>query len=135
MNRRGFLKFLPAAAVGGKRALVEAAERLVLPGVVNPGLAGSGGGAPAPDGSPLDDDPSRRIWATKRLFQLANPVHLEQRRQDAWHVHALDPDLASMYSMSLSAKIVIQRERNYQRALDADRGFYGRVLSGLWDEA
>lgn len=49
-------------------------------------------------------------------------------------VTALDPDLAVRKSMSLSVRIGIQKERNFQREIENERTYYDRVLSGFFDD-
>lgn len=45
----------------------------------------------------------------------------------------LDPDLASMRSMSLSVRIEMQRERNLQRSIDRERSYLNGFLEKVLD--
>jgi hypothetical protein len=71
--------------------------------------------------------------ARKELLRLANPFYLEQRREDDALVNRLDPDLASRHSMSLAARICVQRERNVERAMDRHKRWLSRALRGAFD--
>lgn len=75
--------------------------------------------------------------ADKGLRWLASgkiPVHVEGRiRREAHDIHAMDPDLVVNRSMSWSAKVLIQRQRNYERGKidtveDARRRLAARAL-------
>lgn len=132
MNRRAFLRFLPGAIVGGKqaaKAAVDAAtEKLVFEGIEGT-VAGP---VPAPHGVPMAS--STGEYARKELLRLANPFYVDQRREDDSWVNRLDPDLASMHSMSLSARISIQRDRNVGRAMDRHKRWLSRALTGAFDD-
>lgn len=66
------------------------------------------------------------------MAQLVNPAWLEQKLMDTT-VHALDPDLASMRSISLSVKIEMQRERNFKREIARTKSYYEKVIAGVFD--
>jgi hypothetical protein len=62
----------------------------------------------------------RVIGAADYIKTFGIPPAVEARlRNDAKYVHALDPDIACMRSWSMSFKIHCQRQRNYERALEA----------------
>ena len=52
-----------------------------------------------------------------RLFGVPDSVDF-RIRDDARNVHALDPDIACKRSWSMSVKIMTQRQRNYDRAIE-----------------
>lgn len=129
MNRRGFLKALAGAVAAGPRAAsaaVQEAEKLVLEGLPGDSVIPSvGSWGPAPAQSSL-------VWATRGLARLTNPMYREHIRSQIG-VSRLDPDLASMRSMSLSVKVGIQQERNYHRALENEKTYLEKALTGLFD--
>ncbi|MDP2618604.1 MAG: hypothetical protein Q8P46_00265 [Hyphomicrobiales bacterium] len=76
--------------------------------------------------------PNDRSWAAQSLKRLFNPALLEQRKQNMV-VTRFDPDLAANRSMSLSVKMLIQRERNFKRETESERTYLQQVLDGTWD--
>ena len=125
MNRRGFLGLLPGALVGGKAAAKEATEKLALGASgQSAALANVGygtGGAPSIDGS----------WALKALKRVTSGVERERRHRE-WNVQRLDPDLAANRSMSLSARMLIQKDRDIERSMVNERTYLEGVIAGLW---
>jgi hypothetical protein len=62
----------------------------------------------------------RLIGAADYIKAFGIPAAVEMRlRNDAKYVHGLDPDIACKRSWSMSFKIVCQRQRNYERALQS----------------
>lgn len=124
LTRRGIFGLLPGAALGGKRALAEAAESLALgTGAVFPS------GTPPMHGVPAVADNS---WAAKALARLTTKAGLEDKWNDT-HVSRFDPDLAVQHSRSLSSKYAEQKRRNFDRDLKASKTYYERILSGFFD--
>lgn len=114
MNRRKFLKFLGMGAAAGPSA-----ARQTLADLVNPTLAplvGGSGIAPAPP--PVADDVASGGALTRSALRvLGVPDWLRQEwRDSAKYIAQLDPDLVACRSYSLSAKLLMQRERNERRA-------------------
>jgi len=111
-TRRGFLKFLGIGAAAAPATLSATADRVIQGGMpIAPmgGYAGSGliGSSP---------NVARPRIAREALKLMGVPQwQKDQWRHEAKNVSVLDPDLASMRSMSLSAKIYIQQDRNYQK--------------------
>jgi hypothetical protein len=122
LARRGFLRILGTAPVAAKMAAD--AEALRLTGSGNPGLTGNRFAAP-PGGEPIEE-PSPRVPYEETITRasdflrigLVPPELLEQIRDQSRWVDRLDPDIASKVSWSLSYKFLVQRERNYERALN-----------------
>lgn len=129
MNRRGFLKFLPAAVIGGKQAAAEAAEKLALGNV---GALGSVGFPPSVGMIHSPDSSDSTTWARRNLTRLLDPRWLEQRREQIG-VAVLDPDLASMKSLSLSVRISMQKDRNFEREISRERSYLEKVIAGVFD--
>lgn len=130
MNRRSFLKFLPAGVLGAKHAAAEAAESLVLRrapiggiGYVDHGAAlNMAGGIGGPSNS----------WAIKELEHLLDPRTRAMKRANI-RVESLDPDLASMKSMSLGVRLEIQKDRLLDREVDRERSRLENIIAGIFD--
>lgn len=116
MNRRSFLKFASAAPAAAALGGQELAKMAVGPGV-STGLVtslGAAGQAMINHGNIGSEQASMVAWFVKNGF----PEFVKQEaREQARFVHSLDPDLAVNRSMSLPAKIAIQRQRNYENIL------------------
>lgn len=126
MKRRGFLGFLGGAAVAGpgmvKGAAAQGMEAMNL-GQVSGLMGGMSTGGyysnetdPAPPSSSSALPPTDpRHWVQRQLTDF-----LGQTAEDLWEqrlrtqVQSLDPDLAVNRSFSLSTKIRIQRDRNFE---------------------
>lgn len=132
MNRRGFLGLLGATPFAAKKAAAEAVSSLV--GISGPMAIPSGGDVPASLGSLSSSrgGPDDVEWATKQLSRFLNPKNLERMRKNIV-VTRLDPDLASMQSMSLSARMAIQKERRLQETIDSERSWLERMIEGEED--
>ncbi|MEP0323282.1 hypothetical protein [Bauldia litoralis] len=118
LTRRGIFALFPGAAMGGKKAMAEAAEKLAL-----------GDGMPVPPAGPYTRDAP---WATKQLKYLASKAG-RQDKWDATQVNRFDPDLAVQHSRSLSSKFAEQKRRNFKRNYEADKTYFERVISGFFD--
>lgn len=118
MNRRGLLKLLGAAPVAAPVIAREAATRA---GVTPLGALVEGG---YPIGSaPSPSCVSEADWVTdwcRRVFTKAWADE-ERRQSRMFQPQRLDPDLASSRSLSLSAALRIQRERDVERRIERER--------------
>lgn len=130
LNRRKFFGLLPGAVVGGKAAAAQAATELAeTMALGKPALSGAIGyanGAPYPGGNPANNID----WARNALKRLTS--HERERRAREWSVTRLDPDLAVNRSMSLSAKILIQKDRDIERSFANERSYLEGVIAGFW---
>lgn len=115
--RRGFLKLLGAAPVALPVAAREAASKA---GISTLGLM-DGSGPSVSYGGPVPHSEGDWVADTcKRVFSKA--WEMEQREQmRRWLPQKLDPDLACSRSLSLSAALNIQRERNIERRIRDER--------------
>lgn len=105
-NRRGFLKLLGAAPIAAPVVAKDAAQKI--------GLEGALGGNIGPhfDGPMGVPDGDHRSWIKKALSRFWSPAQKRQRAESAeWMARRLDPDLASMRSLSPAAAYRIQYER------------------------
>lgn len=114
MNRRSMLKLLgsmPVVGPGLARKLSSEASAAGLAQLNTSGLQQTSFPAPSPPDSLLTQ---RRLamqlpWVRQELEQLLAEQH--------HHVSVLDTDLAVLKSVSLSAKICYQRQRNIKSAM------------------
>jgi hypothetical protein len=127
-NRRSFLSLLGVGAAAGPLAVKAAADAEIgkLSGISYNALASTGlglaGGQPVPS---LYDAANGMSYSQQlinaahyvKIFGLPEFVEFELRDQSKW-INSLDPDIACKKSWSMSVKILEQRERNYQRAVD-----------------
>ena len=115
-SRRGFLKLLPAVpvAVG---ALTAKARALTGAGVLDSAGLGAGPQSFAAVGVPMPDQPGLQGSALMRLLRkigLPSWKRAEIRRM-ARYSRQIDPDLAALRSVSLSAMVRMQWQRNERR--------------------
>ena len=111
-SRRGFLKGVGGAAVAGPAVAKEA--------MANAGV-GVFGSDPTLEGFADPCMPSP--WFVERDGLLAKlngkiPDHVMQKiRRRSQHVSHLDPDIASLHSVSLTAKVSMQRKRQLAKEI------------------
>lgn len=112
-SRRKFLKATAAAPVAAPMAVKEVMEQ------VNVGAPAAGISSHQTLESNVANNSTDKAKTLKWLMEKGVP---EWRKRELWdyakEVRCLDPDLASMRSFSLSAKIHTQTHRNYKRSLD-----------------
>ncbi len=130
-NRRGFLRLIAAAPVAAPVIAREAAQKAGV-GVVGLGVgqfATGSAGNPSPSSSH-----DEREWLTgwcKRVFSA--DWEAEKRREGkGWMPSRLDPDLASSRSLSLSAALRIQQDRDIERRITREREDAGRRYFGMF---
>jgi len=126
LKRRGFLGGMGALFATTPEKVLKASgvsvELSQAGGHIRAGLAPGGtstGGMEGPGAWPLAR--KARLIALKTL----NPEWFERRRRaDARHVSALEPHIASLRSVSASAKINMQREFQYRRYVEIEEEGY-----------
>lgn len=120
MNRRGFLKFLPAAIVGGRKAIAEAAkDEAAKWALIKPtGVTDERAWIPVRRSyeTLFPTAEKMRSNALSQLATLFSPSNVDRIRRGVV-VTRLDPDIASLRSFSLSVKMSMQRERAVQKEL------------------
>lgn len=130
-NRRGFLRILAAAPVAGPVVARDAAKRAGVASVgigVDQFVPGSSGRS-----SPSVHDGEREwlIGWCKSVFSAE--WEAEKRREGKnWQPSRLDPDLASSRSLSLSAAMRIQQDRDIERRISREREDAQRRYFGLF---
>ena len=127
-SKRGFLKIVGGALLGGKKV----AETAVAEAAQMAGLsAGSGDGHSfiGMSGRPVSrsqEDVAKQeaIWRRMMMSNDLPSWKVKELKREVSRVYSLDPDIASFRSFSLAAKIHMQRQRQYDRALEyAREGF------------
>lgn len=111
--RRGFLRGLAVAPVAAQHIAAQATHRAIGIRAGAAGLAAAGGGLqPVPSSAQPRLFTNFMDWFTK--FGDA------QARREAYHVDALDPDIAT-FNVPITTQVRMQRERNYKRAVERRR--------------
>lgn len=112
--RRGFLRLMAAAPVAAPVVAREAAQKA--------GITALGYGNPMPvpgNQSCGGGNDWIKDWA-KNVFSAAwKEARWQEMKSNP--VGTLDPDLASSKSLSLSAAVRMQRERNFARVVESER--------------
>lgn len=135
MKRRGFLGLIGGAAVAGpsmaKQAIAASLGDTLLSQVGGGALRSGGDAGPA---APWVSDGGDSHWAVKRMAKLA----LRTAAQHAFHIRrqnisSLDTDLAANRSMALQMKVRLQREREYWRQLEGERGYLEAQIAGWFE--
>jgi len=122
VGRRGFLRLLAAAPVAVPVVAREAAQKAGLSADAAGSIydqAAKNYGGPFATGSSGPDPDWCRSWA-KRVFSQ-DWVDQTRREIGRRHPWPLDPDLAASRSLSLSAAMRIQRERNIAKEIDREQ--------------
>lgn len=125
MKRRGFLGFMGGAVAAGPGMARQAAAQTL--GSLSTGDFVSIG---APMYGGAVSDPGYAIHRLGQFKKFLESAEALRRRRLGTSVNILDPDLAQMRSFSLSAKIRMQRERNFQEWLDHESSWLQRAISG-----
>jgi hypothetical protein len=121
-NRRRFLSLLGVGAAGAPLVAKAAADAEIAKLALNGNaLSSMGLGMAAPPAMMQDGVTHQQmvIGASDyiKMFGVPEVVEFELRDQAKW-ISALDPDLACKKSWSMSVKILEQRQRNYERAVE-----------------
>lgn len=141
MKRRNFFGFAAGAAVAGP-AMAKEAIGHVAAGLgslnVQSGASGllSGQLAGAPTQGYATDAIGKAVselaYAKDGMAKLANlTVAQRARYKKQMHISQLDPDIAGYRSLSLSAKIDWQRERQLDAQISERKTMWQRILDGV----
>jgi hypothetical protein len=135
MKRRNFLGFLGGAAVAGPGMVKEAAAKVTSDLALGQGLSGLNyvGGSPLPSyGVVAQSGMIDQIIRAKTMLDKLAGMTAEQRAKHKarLHVGALDPDLASYHSLSIGARMDMQRERQLDRMINERRGMFEILATG-----
>lgn len=116
VGRRGFLRLIAAAPVAAPVIAREAAQKAgVSPLAAGMSEATYGVVPPSPSGG--------GDWIKDTCKRVFSQEWEETRREQmmTYLPNRLDPDLASSRSLSLSAALLIQRDRNIERHIEGER--------------
>lgn len=135
MKRRGFLGLMGGALAAGPSMAKEAVaglESLAVPGQIAGAeeFVKSGWGSTSIGGYPVDADHSHGDWLREEIAKITGMT--DQRKREIMAnmtVRHLDPDLAVNRSFSLSAKVEMQKRRELERDLAANKRHYARELA------
>ncbi len=125
LSKRGFLKAFGGGVVAAPVMARQAAAQIATAGAAVSSSKGTsilGASSYGIDIARTEPDVSGR-WVAKHLKEIFSPEFERRLRREAASepIAALDPDLASSRSLSLSAAMRIQRERMIARRLDDER--------------
>jgi len=133
MRRRGVLGLLGGALAAGPSMAKEAVSSIAsmqVPGLIESGMAVGGSeqsySAIESTGIPYD----HIGWLKERLEEIVGlSDSARQERLDSTWVNSLDPDLAVNRSFSLSAKVRMQKVRNFEREIDREKRSLTRQIA------
>jgi hypothetical protein len=132
MKRRGFLGFLGGAAVAGPGMAKEMAAKaaMELSGTGMSTLGSYIGGGAVQEAGYAIQAPSflERARASVQLLRGLTSDQRAELRRRVGDVRNLDPDLASYHSMSMGARIEIQRDRNVEAYLRSRKTWWQGVV-------
>lgn len=132
MKRRNFLGFLGGAAVAGpgmaKEIATKAAAELSVGGMLSGIGAGSINAPQAAFGSFESQSLLQRAASSMTFLRSITRDQKTELRRRFGDVHRLDADLASYHSMSMAARIDMQRERNVDAYLNTRKAWWQGVL-------
>lgn len=134
MKRRGFLGFLGGAAVAGPGMAKEIAAKAAAELSVGSGAMLGSGFASTPMsafGEMAGQMPPSLLQRATSSVNLLRSLTGEQRaelRRRFGEVHRLDADLASYHSMSMGARMEMQRDRNVEAFLRSRKTWWQGVL-------
>jgi len=132
MNRRGFLGFFGAAAAVGPSTAAKMTSDLASLDLTRVGLADAL--TQVEDGYLFtgEESPKGRIeWALKKLAKrkLMSAVELDRQRRD-FDVHRLDPNIASLRSMSVVSKMRVTRDQLWKKSHEKEYEWLLRLAAG-----
>lgn len=135
MKRRGFFGVMAGAAVAGPSMAKQAVSSLSELAVTGNGnsigqaIGISGYAKQAIDGGSIISELDYAKTALGKIVGITASQRAKFKRQQ--HVSQLDPDIASYRSLSLSAKIDMQRDRQLDAYINDRKSVWQRVLDGV----
>jgi hypothetical protein len=123
LSRRGFIGALTGAVASGPKGIAKAAQPLGIDKIMLHNLKI---GEQRSDAYPISEDTS---WAKKKLAKWLLPEFVNKEYRE-FNVYELHPDLYALRSMSLSAKMRIQKKRAFETYKKKDMHFLERYLNG-----
>jgi hypothetical protein len=136
MKRRNFLGFLGGAAVAGPSAAKAAVSQVGMAGLAPIGInlaSGSGkysGAVTQGIGATYSHVEYARS-ALKSMMSLTDAAKEHRKREH--YFQGLDPDTASLRSLSLTSKIKLAKERSFEASERKQRSHLQGIIDGLWE--
>lgn len=138
LPRRGFLRLLGGAFAAGPQAAKAAADMTVADlelrgmGVMRGALSGIDRAEDAQSDAVVGW--RRADWARHRLKELARLGKLDaSMRKSRFYLDGLEPSVASLRSVALSAKIRMSRDMAFARSEEQERSYLEGIIKGWWD--
>lgn len=126
IGRRGLLGLLAAAPVAAREAASKAGITRQFDRVAYPPAPAMLSGSTAVGG--------HKQWMLERAKEWLTGQAEEEIRRNIG-VGALDPDIASMRSLSLTGAIQMQRARNIKREIESQRSYFEREIEKLFGKS
>jgi hypothetical protein len=128
IGRRGVFRALMGVPLAAKGAADQVVAGLTgIGGTASQGLGSRWSGGDVPTISAVRGRTALDI--AKAALQLPIPDwRVEQIKKECSYVSVLDPDIAALRSFSMSAKILMQRERNIEWRLDHSKNSHAFYL-------
>ena len=134
MKRRNFLSFLGGAAVAGPTAARAAASTIGMADLAPLGVNMLGSGSMGQAAVGAYDTYDHINYAKEGLKKLVGLSSIaRERRKREHYFQGLDPDTASLRSISLTSKIKIAKERSFEAQERNQRSYFQGVIDGLWE--
>lgn len=131
MQRRKFLSLLGVGAVTAPVSAKAVADTAFADlKMAKMGISGAGLIAPAGPQSTSSGISWAKPALKKFIGKSARQKQMEAKRQ--W-VDALDPQVATLRSVSLHSKIRMTRRTAYERSQEAERTWLEGVIAGWWE--
>jgi len=132
-TRRAFFALFGGAVAAGPAAAKTAAQMTMAD--LSVGKLGLSLGSSMVSGSPAGsiNETSQVGWAKDSLKKLAGVSKVERAmRKQEFYFDGLDPQIASLRSISLVNRIRISRDIQFERSEVRQRSYLEGVISGLW---
>lgn len=118
ITRRTILRGMAAAPIGGRIAAEQIRTRLLTGGLTGAGITSSEYAEEA--------DKARKFLSFVSWFKSGGENEMRHRAE---FIDGFDADIIEMRSPSLTAKVRMQRERNYARIIGEKQSFFKRTLA------
>ena len=118
LTRRTILRGMAVAPIGGRIAAEHVKMRLMTGGLLGAGIA-------CPE--PVEEaDKARKFLSFISWFKQGGENDLRKRAE---YIDGFDADIIEMQSMSLTTKVRVQRQRNYERIVLEKQSYFKRTLA------
>ncbi len=129
MKRRGFLGMMAASPFAAKQVAEEASMKLAgvsVGSVGNDSKLGYAGGLTPHSTDPNECPPVAERSIIAKLIQSGIPeFKLEELKRYSRYPSSINPNTASLKSVSLVSKINMQAKNDFEKSVDAFKGSFG----------